>query len=73
MVTKHGKRNSLLRETETRYENAKPQHLERVIAACEKPHSAFWNSQKEQRQRMSLLKSIISAILILLQVTSWDV
>ena len=35
------KRHSLLRETVTTYEKAKPQYLERAMAACEKPHSAL--------------------------------
>ena len=35
------KRHSLLRETVTTYEKAKPQHLEGAMDACEKAHSAL--------------------------------
>ena len=64
------KGHSLLRETVTTYEKAKPEHLERAMVACEKPHSALQTSAKVRRQKMSSLKSVISAILIWLLVTS---
>ena len=35
------KRHSPFRETVTTYEKAKPQHLESVMEACEKAHSAL--------------------------------
>ena len=58
-------------ETVATHEKAKPLLLEREMDICEKPHSALWFSQKEEQKFFfSLLKSIISAILTLLLVTS---
>ena len=58
-------------ETVATHEKAKPLLLEREMDICEKPHPALWFSKKEEQKTFfSLLKSIISAILTLLLVTS---
>ena len=67
------KRYSLLCETVRTYERPMPQHLERAMAASEKPHSALRISKKVRQQNISSLKSVILAILNLLLVTIWDV
>ena len=46
------KRHSMLRETVATYEKAKPQHLERAMEACEKPHSALRNSENVRQQKI---------------------